>query len=81
MKKLYSRNKDVKILFCDNETNTEKLYGKKSSNKYFKDGINNRIIIKNTVNPKNFGTKAAFVIDTEIEAGETKTFDFRLSLT
>jgi hypothetical protein len=38
MKKLYSRNKDVKILFCDNETNTEKL-GKKSSNKYFKDGL------------------------------------------
>ena len=40
MRKLYSRDKNVKILFCENETNTEKLYGKKSENKYFKDGIN-----------------------------------------
>ena len=80
VKKLYSRDKDAKILFCENETNTERLFGKKSTNKYFKDGINNHIVHKkNTVNPKKSGTKAAFVIDTEIEAGETKTFDFRLS--
>jgi hypothetical protein len=57
-----------------------KDFWKKSTNKYFKDGINNHIVHKkNTVNPKKSGTKAAFVIDTEIEAGETKTFDFRLS--
>ncbi|MBP7357398.1 MAG: glucosidase, partial [Cloacibacterium sp.] len=80
VKKLYSRDKEAKILFCENETNTERLFGKKSTNKYFKDGINNHIVHKkNTVNPKKSGTKAAFVIDTEIEAGETKTFDFRLS--
>ncbi len=54
----------MKILFCENETNTEKLFGKKSENKYFKDGINHHIVHqKNTVNPKKFGTKAAFVID------------------
>ena len=80
MKKLYSRDKSVKILFCENETNTEKLFGKKSENKYFKDGINDHIVHqKNTVNPKKIGTKAAFVIDTELEGGETKTFDFRMS--
>jgi hypothetical protein len=38
-----------------------KNYWKKSTNKYFKDGINNHIVHKkNTVNPKNSGTKAAF---------------------
>lgn len=80
VKKLYSRNKEIKILFCDNETNTEKLHHKPSLNNFFKDGINQHITQhKDTVNPENFGTKAAFVIDTEIEAGQSKTFDFRLS--
>ncbi len=59
----------------------KKYMAKNRSNKYFKDGINNQSLFnqKNTVNPKKFGTKAAFVIDTRIEGGETKTFDFRLS--
>ncbi len=80
LKKLYSRNTDAKSIFCDNETNTEKIFGKESDNEFFKDGINNYLVHgENTINPENFGTKASFLIDTEIEAGESKTFDFRLS--
>ncbi len=77
---LYSRNKDVESLFCDNETNTQKVFGIISENKFFKDGINDYLVKGlNTINPDKKGTKAAFLIDTELEAGETKTFDFRLS--
>ncbi len=77
---LYSRNKDVESLFCDNETNTQKVFGIISENKFFKDGINDYLVKGlNTINPDKKGTKAAFLIDNELEAGETKTFDFRLS--
>lgn len=78
--KLYSRNIDVEAVFCDNETNSKKIFGVVSENKFFKDGINDFITKGlDKINPKKEGTKASFVIDTEIEAGESKTFDFRLS--
>ena len=80
MKHLYSRDSNVEALFCDNETNTEKIFGVPSTNKFFKDGINDYLILgKDTVNAEKTGTKASFHVDTSLEAGETKTFDFRLS--
>lgn len=81
VKKLYSREKNVVNLFCDNETNTVKLYGApETEGLYYKDGINDFILHNSdTVNPEKTGTKACFVIDEMIEAGESKTFDFRLS--
>ncbi|MDO5616643.1 MAG: glucosidase, partial [Cruoricaptor ignavus] len=51
-----------------------------SENFFFKDGINDFVTKGlDKINPKNIGTKAAFLIDTELAAGESKTFDFRLS--
>lgn len=80
LKKFYSREKNIEAIFCENETNTKKLLGVKSEGKFFKDGINDFITKGlDKINPKKEGTKASFVIDTEIEAGESKTFDFRLS--
>ncbi len=81
MKKLYSRNPDTETLFCNNESNPEVVSNGESDAKYFKDGINNFLVKgdKDAVNPEKFGTKASFFIDIEIEAGESKTFDFRLS--
>lgn len=80
IKKLYSRRLNANSVFCENETNTPKLYGApETENTYFKDGINNFIIHQtNTVNPEKRGTKASFLIDEMIGAGESKTFDFRL---
>ncbi len=79
-KKLYSRNREVASLFCDNETNTKKIFGVESDNKFFKDGINDYLVLGTpTINPEEFGTKASFLIETEIIGGESKTFDFRLS--
>ncbi|MGC4128538.1 MAG: glucosidase [Bergeyella sp.] len=80
VKKFYSRKKTAETLFCDNETNTRKLYNAPSSQGFFKDGINDYVVKGlDTVNPKKSGTKACFHIDEWIEAGESKTFDFRLS--
>jgi len=80
IKKLYSRKLNANSVFCENETNTPKLYGApETENTYFKDGINNFIIHQsNTVNPEKRGTKASFLIDEMIGAGESKIFDFRL---
>lgn len=80
IKKFYSRKSNTESVFCDNETNTSKLYGAPAAeNTYFKDGINNYIIHKtNTVNPEKRGTKASFLIDELIGAGESKVFEFRL---
>lgn len=80
IKKFYARDAAVEAVFCENETNSQKIFGIPSENKFFKDGINDYITRGlDTINPKKVGTKAAFCIDTEIEAGESKTFDFRLS--
>lgn len=80
IKKFYARDAAVEAVFCENETNSQKIFGIPSENKFFKDGINDYITGGlDKINPKKEGTKAAFCIDTEIEAGESKTFDFRLS--
>lgn len=70
-----------KVLFCDNETNNERLYQSPSTSKYCKDGINDFIINGNTqsVNQENTGTKASFLIDETFQPKEIKTFEFRLS--
>ena len=80
IRKLYSRNTNAQSVFCDNETNNSKLYGAPAGeNTYFKDGINNYIIHQtNTINPAKKGTKASFLIDELIGAGESKVFEFRL---
>lgn len=80
MKRLYSRETEAETLFCDNETNTHKIFGTASENDFFKDGINDYLVLEqNSINPEKTGTKACFNIKTELERGETKSFDFRLS--
>lgn len=70
-----------RVLFCDNETNNEKLYQCPRESRYSKDGINDFIINGNSqlVNPEHFGTKAAFLIDESFRPKEEKVFKFRLS--
>ena len=80
IKKLYAREISPEAVFCENETNSKKIFGVASENKFFKDGINDFITKGlDKINPKKEGTKAAFHIDIELEPGESKTFDFRMS--
>lgn len=80
VRNIYSKQ-SRKTLFCDNETNNERIYRSANKSKYCKDGINDFIINQNlsAINPENKGTKASFYIEDDFKAGETKTFEFRLS--
>jgi hypothetical protein len=77
---LYAEN-PAELVFCENESNSEKLYsipGKQDA--YYKDGINDYILHgAKTVNPGNSGTKAAFHFIKTIEPGTSETFRVRLS--
>ncbi|WP_153398298.1 MGH1-like glycoside hydrolase domain-containing protein [Chryseobacterium vaccae] len=80
IKNIYAKQSS-KTLFCNNETNNQRLYQSVNESKYCKDGINDFVITGNSqsVNPQNSGTKASFFIDEDFKEGETKIFEFRLS--
>ena len=67
-------------LFCENETNTERLYGHAKEGS-FKDGINDHVVgaRRNVLNRTHSGTKAAFHYKLSIPAGKSKTLRLRLS--
>jgi hypothetical protein len=72
---------ETELLFTDNETNYQKLYGSVNGSNYVKDGINDYVVDrkKQAVNPEQIGTKAAAYYLINIGAGETKTVRVRLS--
>jgi len=66
-------------LFCENETNTQRLFGVPSATPYPKDGIADHVLAgAATVNPAQTGTKAAFHYRLEVAAGESATVKLRL---
>ncbi|MGH7849611.1 MAG: MGH1-like glycoside hydrolase domain-containing protein [Thermodesulfobacteriota bacterium] len=77
---LYIENPD-EILFTENETNTEKLFGIKNASPYVKDGINDYIVDgkKEAVNPAGTGTKMSAHYALEIPGGGTKIIRLRLA--
>jgi Glycosyl hydrolase family 63 C-terminal domain len=72
---------DAPLLFAENETNNEKIFGTPNSSPYVKDGINNFLVNgkKDAVNPERAGTKVAALYRLDVGAGETKTIRLRLS--
>ncbi|MBD1927156.1 glucosidase [Trichocoleus sp. FACHB-90] len=77
---LYSEG-EPELLFTENETNKERLFGVNNSSPYVKDGINNYIVEgkKDAVNPNQIGTKVAAHYLLNVGAGETKVVKSRLS--
>jgi hypothetical protein len=70
----------TELLFTNNETNTERLYGVPAATPYVKDGINDYIVngIKQVVCLEQSGTKMAAHYNYTIEAGATITLRLRL---
>jgi hypothetical protein len=67
------------LLFCENETNTARLYGAAPVTPYPKDGINDHVIHgAGAVNPERRGTKCAFWYQLEVPAGGTAELRLRL---
>jgi hypothetical protein len=77
---LYSE-KDVPLLFTENETNNERIFGTPNASPYVKDAINNYVVNgkQDAVNPQRTGTKAAAHHRISVGAGETATIRLRLS--
>ena len=70
-----------RALFCDNETNTQRLYGTPGRSAYPKDGINDHVVHgAPTVNPASAGTKGALHYRLSVPAGGSATIRLRLYL-
>jgi hypothetical protein len=69
------------LLFTENETNNERLYGVPSPTPYVKDAFHAYVVNgkREAVNPAATGTKAAARYSRTIDAGETINFDLRLA--
>jgi len=72
---------DIPLLFTENETNNERIFGTRNASPYVKDGINNYVVQGNqdAINPGNLGTKAAAHYSVTVDAGQTATVRLRLS--
>jgi hypothetical protein len=72
---------DVPLLFTENETNNERIFGLPNARPYVKDGINNCVVHgeQGAVNPEQTGTKASAHYQATINAGKTATIWLRLS--
>ncbi|MBD2231403.1 MGH1-like glycoside hydrolase domain-containing protein [Phormidium tenue] len=71
----------VPLLFTENETNNERIFGTLNSSPYVKDGINNYVVDGKTdlVNPDGVGTKVSPHYQLTVGAGETVVVKLRLT--
>jgi len=69
------------LLFTENETNAQRLYGIASQSPFVKDGINDYVVggNKGAVNPDHRGTKVSAHYNLELQPGETKVVRLRLA--
>jgi hypothetical protein len=68
------------LLFTENETNSERVFGTPNASPYVKDGIENYILrgIRGAVNPLQTGTKASAHYLVTIGGGSSVSIDLRL---
>ena len=71
----------AELLFTENETHMERLFGVKSAGPYVKDAFHAYVISgqKDSVNPQSEGTKAAALYRVELDAGASATIHLRLA--
>ena len=72
---------NVPLLFTDNETNTQRIFGVPNRTPYVKDGINNFIVHgqEGTVNPEKKGTKVAAHYRLPVNPDQCQVVRLRLS--
>ena len=69
------------VLFTENETNVERLFGGQNQAPYVKDGINDYVVqgCTDKVNPEKHGTKASPYYRLVIPGGESRVVQLRLT--
>ncbi len=72
---------EPRLLFTENESNTQRLWGTPNQSPYVKDGIDEAVISGNgqSVNPDGTGTRVAAHYEADIAPGATETVLLRLS--
>ena len=76
----YFYHENGQQLFCENETNNQRIYNVLNEVDYVKDGINDHVIDgKPSVNPELNGSKVAIWHKLKLKAGEEKSIKVRLS--
>ena len=72
---------NTELLFTENETNNERIFGTPNASPFVKDGINNHVVNgkKDVVNPHGTGTKAAAHYSITVGAGQTAKIRLRLT--
>ena len=75
--------KEPQLLFTENESNAQRLWGVPNRTPFVKDGINDAVVhgASRTVNPEGVGTKAAAHYTFVVAPGATETVMLRLSAT
>lgn len=77
---MYLSEEVEEVVFTDNETNRERLYGIKNTVPHLKDAFHEYVINeKSAVNDKNFGTKSAGIYRLKIPAKASMEVKVRLS--
>ena len=69
------------LLFTENDTNNERIFGRPNATPYVKDGINDYVVARRqeAVNPTQTGTKAAAHYQLDVGPGATAVVRLRLS--
>ena len=72
---------DVPLLFTENETNTQRIFGVPNRSPYVKDSINDCIVhgLRGAVNPEQKGTKAAAHYRLTVQPGASQVIRLRLT--
>jgi hypothetical protein len=72
---------ETELLFTENETNLQRLFGVRNASPYVKDAINDYLVSdqKEAVNPHQTGTKVSAHYQLSIPAGSTQIVRLRLS--
>ncbi len=70
-----------RLLFTENETNNQRLFGSANAGRYVKDGINDFVVTgrQDAVNPEQTGTKAAAHYQLDVGSGQTAVVRLRLT--
>jgi hypothetical protein len=76
-----SGDPEPQLLFTENDTNVERLFGIANPSPYLKDSINDAVVQgqMERVNPQHQGTKVAAHLRTNLDPGETYTVQVRFS--
>ena len=72
---------EVPLLFTENETNTQRIFGVANRSPYVKDGINNYVVngVLEAVNPESHGSKVAAHYRLSVAPGQCQVVRLRLS--